>query len=488
MGVGEFAIVIFLLVACLIALLLVQLARREADAVRQQAFADVAHIKEEAKELLADAHRREVRLTDRERELTADQHAAADFSRALEERAGVSAAADAESREIRVGAEAAAIAALEETSGLSAPQAREELLQRMTDRASHDAAAKVSRIEADARVQADERARRVIATAIQRLAVPTSSQSVVTLVPLPSEEMKGRIIGKEGRNIRTFEALTGVNVIIDDTPDSVVLSCFDPERREIATAALEALIADGRIHPQRIEAAFAEASAGSASRAMAAGHAAAARVGVTGLHPDLVELMGRLRLRTSYGQNVLEHLVESAQIAGSIAAEIGADVDRARRAAFLHDLGKALTAEVGGTHAAIGADVASRCGEDAVVVNAIAAHHDAVPAESVEAVIVQAADACSAARPGARREELDQYIERMDKLESLVAEHAGVRRVLAMSAGREVRVVVEPDEIDDAGTRELARTIAKHIEADLSYPGEIKVTVIRELRADATAG
>lgn len=488
MGLGESAIVIVLLVACLIALLLVQLARREADAQRQQAFSDVAHIKEEATELLADTHRRDERLTERERELAADQRSAAEFSLGLKEREGAVAAAGVASREAQARADSAVIAQLEEASGLSAAQARAELSQRMTELASHDAATKVRRIEAEAKVRAEDSARRVIATAVQRLAVPTSSQAVVTLVPLPSDEMKGRIIGKEGRNIRTFEALTGVNVIIDDTPDTVVLSCFDPERREIATVALEALMADGRIHPQRIEAAFAEASGGSAARAVAAGDGAAERAGVTGLHPELVELMGRLRLRTSYGQNVLEHLVESAQIAASIASELGADVDRVRRAAFLHDLGKALTADLGGTHAAVGAGVAQRCGEDAVVVNAIAAHHDEVPAESVEAVIVQAADACSAARPGARRDELDQYIERMDRLESLVAEHAGVRRVLAMAAGREVRVVVEPDEIDDAGTQELARTIAKHIEADLSYPGQIKVTVIRELRADATAG
>jgi ribonuclease Y len=488
MGLGESAIVIVLLVACLIALLLVRLARREADAQRQQAFSDVAHIKEEAKELLSDAHRREERLTDREREVATEQRSVVELSRALTEREEAVAAAEARSREAQVRADAAVIAQLEDASGLSASQARAELAQKMTDLASHDAAAKIRRIEADAGVRAADGARWVIATAVQRLAVPTSSQAVVTLLTLPSEEMKGRIIGKEGRNIRTFEALTGVNVIIDDTPDTVVLSCFDPERREIATVALEALMADGRINPPRIETAYTEAAAGSISRAVVAGHAAAERAGVAGLHPELVELIGRLRLRTSYGQNVLEHLVETAQIAASIAAELGADVDRSRRAAFLHDLGKAFTAEQGGTHAAVGARVAQRCGEDPVVVNAIAAHHDEVPAESVEAVIVQAADACSAARPGARREELDQYIERMDKLESLVAEHAGVRRVLAMAAGREVRVVVEPDEIDDAGTRELARTIAKHIEADLSYPGEIKVTVIRELRADATAG
>ncbi|HWS58836.1 MAG TPA: HDIG domain-containing protein, partial [Actinotalea sp.] len=322
----------------------------------------------------------------------------------------------------------------------------------------------------------------------QRVAAATSSQAVVTVVPLPAEDMKGRIIGKEGRNIRTFEAITGVNVIIDDTPEAITLSCFDAERREVAAVAMEALIADGRIHPQRIEIAYAEALAGAQDRAVAAGHEAAERAGVVGLHPDLVSTLGRLRLRTSYGQNVLAHLVECASIAAAMAAELGADVELARRGAFLHDVGKALTAELGGTHAHVGSELVRRCGEPEAVVNAVAAHHDEVPKLTLEAVLVQAADACSAARPGARREELDQYIERMDTLESLVAAHAGVRRALAMSAGREVRVVVEPEVVDDAALPGLAEAIARHIEKDLSFPGEIAVTVVRELRATATAG
>ncbi|WP_372595608.1 HDIG domain-containing metalloprotein, partial [Actinotalea sp.] len=268
----------------------------------------------------------------------------------------------------------------------------------------------------------------------------------------------------------------------------VTLSCFDAERREIATVAMKALLLDGRIHPQRIEIAYAEALAGARDRTLAAGHDAAERAGVQHLHPELVETLGRLRLRTSYGQDVLEHLVEAAHIAALMAAEIGADVEVARRAPFLHDIGKALTAELGGTHALVGADLARRCGESEVVVEAIAAHHDEVPMTSVEAVLVQAADAASAARPGARREELDQYFERMDTLEALVAAHAGVRRAVAMSAGREVRVVVEPDLVDDEALPGLAQSIARHIEKDLSYPGEIAVTVVRELRARATAG
>jgi len=385
-------------------------------------------------------------------------------------------------------ARATATAELESVAGLTAQEARAEVQRRVVERATYEAEAAARRAEIRVRAEADERARRIVATAVQRVAGPTSSQAVVALVRLPSEEMKGRIIGKEGRNIRTFEALTGVNVLIDDTPDAVTLSCFDAERREVAQVALDALMADGRINPQRIESAHAAAVAGADERAMAAGHLAVEQAGVGPLHQDLVRTMGRLRLRTSYGQTVLAHLVESAQIAGAMAAELGADADVARRAAFLHDIGKALTAEVQGTHAAIGADLARRCGETDMVVNAIAAHHDEVPTESVEAVLVQAADACSAARPGARREELDQYVERMDTIEKLVAEHEGVRRVLAMSAGREVRVIVQPEVVDDTRLPGLATAIAKHIEADLSYPGEIKVTVIREIRASATAG
>jgi len=361
-------------------------------------------------------------------------------------------------------------------------------MSRLKDQVQNDGASLVRRAEVKARRTADARARRILSTAVQRVAGPTSAQSVVSVLTLPSEEMKGRIIGKEGRNIRAFEALTGVNVLVDESLDSVTLSSFDPERREVAQVALEALIADGRINPQRIEAAYADALAGAEDRTVAAGHDAAERAGVGDLHPDLITTLGRLRLRTSYGQNVLSHLVECAQIAAIIAAEIGADVDLARRAAFLHDIGKARPAEIEGTHALIGAELARRAGESAAVVNAIAAHHDEVPSETVEAVLVQAADAASAARPGARREELDQYVERMDRLEQLVVAHPGVRRALAMSAGREVRVVVEPSEVGDVALPGLAVAIARHIEADLTYPGEIKVTVVREIRASATAG
>lgn len=503
---GEIAIVLLLLIACLVALLLVQLARREAAAVRERAVAEAEELRGEARAALAQAQQREQRAESREQKaeqreqaLSADERSAAAFARALQERsqqvveservaAAARAAAEQEAALLLSEAGDRVRAQLAQVAGLTVEQATKELLVQLTDRASNEAAASIRRIEADARASAEERARRIVAAAVQRVAAPTSAQSVVTLVPLPSEELKGRIIGKEGRNIRTFEALTGVNVVIDDTPDSVLLSCFDAERREIATVTLQALIDDGRIHPQRIESAYADAVAGAQERTVAAGHTAAEQAGVHGLHPELVMTLGRLRLRTSYGQTVLAHLVECAQIAAAMAAEIGADVDLARRGAFLHDIGKALTGTEQGTHAHLGAELAARYREDADVVNAIAAHHDEVTPATVEAVLVQAADACSAARPGARREELDQYLERMDKLEALVGEHPGVRRALAMAAGREVRVVVEPEDVADVELPTLASAIARHIEGELSYPGEIKVTVVREVRVSATAG
>jgi len=492
---GEAAFVVALLVACLVALVLVLLARREAEATRRQALEDAATVKAEARAMLADAQRREEHVAQREQDLAAERRQVRELVEQAEARVQQSTLhaqqAEADRRAAREELAAAreeAAALLQATSGLSPAEARAEQVRLVVEEAEREAAATVRRAEARARRQADERARHIVAAAVQRMAGPTSTQSVVTVVPLPAEEMKGRIIGKEGRNIRTFEALTGVNVLIDDSSDQVTLSSFDAERREVAAVALEALIADGRIHPQRIEHAYAEALAGARDRAVAAGHEAAERAGVVGLHPEVVETLGRLRLRVSYGQNVLAHLVESAQLAALMAAEIGADVATARRAAFLHDLGKAMTPERPGTHAALGAEMLRRLGEPDVVVNAVAAHHDEVPLESVEAVLVQAADAISASRPGARREELDQFVERMTSLESLVASHPGVRRALAMAAGREVRVVVEPDVVGDAALPDLANAIARHIETELTYPGEITVTVVRELRASATAG
>lgn len=377
---------------------------------------------------------------------------------------------------------------LEATAGISREEAGARLVDELREQALQDASTRVRRIEATARQHADERARRIVATSVQRLAVATSSQIAVVVLALPSEDMRGRIIGKEGRNIRTFEAVTGVNVILDGDSRSVQLSSFDPERRELAEVTMRLLMDDGRIQPQRIEAAYADAVAGASSRTVAAGHDAAVEAGVQRLSPELIESMGRLRLRTSYAQNVLRHSVETALIAAAMAAEVGADVDVARRSAFLHDIGKGFTGAATGSHARLGALLAERSGESSAVVNAIAAHHGEVDAQSVEAVLLQAADATSAARPGARHDDLDRYVDRMEQLEALVAGHPGVRRVLAMASGHEVRVVVEPSEVADSELDELATAIAAHIEKDLAYPGEIAITVVRELRAVATAG
>jgi len=507
---GQVGTIVGLLGACLVALLLVLIARREAESVRRRATEDVASIKDEARSKLSDADRRERRLSERELALAQDRDDLDAMERRVRERAeelaavertaarAVDAAERAAARTVAdaeraaatklVEARLAARAELEAVSGLAEDEARAELLSRLTEQATREAAMQVRRIDAQARRTAEARARRILVTAVQRLAVPTSSAAAITVLPLPSEEMTGRIIGKEGRNIRAFEALTGVNVLVDERPDAVVLSCFDVERRELAQVTLEALMVDGRINPQRIETVYAQALATAQERTEAAGGEAVERAGVSGLDAELVVTLGRLRLRTSYGQNVLDHLVETSLIAAAIAGEVGADVDVARRAALLHDIGKALSPERTGTHAVLGAELARRCGESPAVVNAIAAHHDEVPTETVEGVIVQAADAVSAARSGARRDDLDQYVERMERLESLVAAHPGVRRVLAMAAGREVRVVVEPSEVDDLALPGLAQSIARQIEADFSYPGEIKVTVVRELHASATAG
>ncbi|MEV7973062.1 ribonuclease Y [Cellulomonas sp. NPDC089187] len=501
----DMAIVVGLLAACLVALILVLIARREATALRRQAQQDVQSIKDEARAGLADVQRREERLTEREQAVSTAERALSDRESEVTRRERavraeteqVSAAQREASERIATAerdladrlrtAEQEAIERLEASSGLTASEARAELIRQVTADATQSAAATVRRIESQAKRSADARARRIIATALFRTAAATSAQSTVTVLPLPSDEMKGRIIGKEGRNIRTFEALTGVNVLVDETPGSVVLSCFDAERREIAQVALDQLMADGRINPQRIESAVAAAQAGAGQRDEEAGHDAAERAGVSGLDPALIRTLGRLRTRTSYGQNVLEHLVETALVAAQLATEVGADVQVTRRAAFLHDIGKALTGQQPGTHAQVGAALVERYGESAAVVNGVAAHHEEVPPETVEAVLVQAADAVSAARPGARREDIDQHIERLDELETLVVGHAGVRRALAMAAGRELRVVVEPAEVPDEAMGRLAVEIARHIEKDLSYPGEIKVTVVREVRASATA-
>jgi ribonuclease Y len=377
--------------------------------------------------------------------------------------------------------------ALEQTAGMTADQARAQLIAEQEAAARRDAALRVRDIERTAQQEADRRARGVVVTAMQRLATDTSTESVVTSVALPGDDMKGRVIGREGRNIRAFESVTGANLIVDDTPGAVLVSCFDPVRREVARLTLEALVLDGRIHPQRIEDAHATAGSEVAVRCQRAAEDALLDVGVTDLHPELIELLGRLRYRTSYGQNVLAHLVESAHLAALMAAELGLDAAVPRRAAFLHDIGKALTHTADGSHALVGADVARRCGEDPEVVHAIEAHHNEVEPRSVEAILTQVADAVSGSRPGARRESVESFVTRMRGLEKVASSHPGVDKVFAMQSGHEVRVMVLPDEVDDIAAQVLAREIAKQIEHDLTYPGQVTVTVCRETRTTEIA-
>lgn len=372
---------------------------------------------------------------------------------------------------------------LEALAGFDSVAAKTELLQKVEDEARRDAMVLVRDLETRAREEADKRARRILATAIQRVASDVVSENTISSVALPSDDMKGRIIGRDGRNIRTFEAVTGVDLIVDDTPESVSVSTFDPVRREIARRALERLVEDGRIHPTSIEESYEKARDEVEQSIRDAGEWAMLEVGVTRLHPELTSLVGRLRYRTSYGQNVLDHLVESAHIAGMLAAELGVDDGEAKRAAFLHDIGKAVSHEVGGSHALIGAEIARRFGEDAAIVHAIEAHHNEVEPRTLTAILVQAADTVSAARPGARREALEAYVRRLERLEEIAQRFDGVEKVFALQAGREVRVVVDPGTLDDMGSKDLARRIARKLEDDLQYPGQIEVTVIREYRA-----
>lgn len=372
---------------------------------------------------------------------------------------------------------------LETISGLSMDEAREILLGNVEREARHDAALMLRDIEAKTKEEADKRARNIISLAVQRCAADHVAETTVSVVPLPNDEMKGRIIGREGRNIRTLETATGVDLIIDDTPEAVILSGFDPVRRETARIALEKLILDGRIHPARIEEMVEKARKEVDTQIREAGEQAIFQVGIHGLHHELVKLLGRLKYRTSYGQNVLKHSIEVAHLAGIMASEIGANIALAKRAGLLHDIGKAVDHEVEGPHAQIGADLAKKYRENNQVIHAIQAHHGDVEPSTVEAVLVQAADAISAARPGARRETLENYIKRLEKLEEIANSFEGVDKSFAIQAGREVRILVKPESVNDADTILMAKEIVKRIETELEYPGQIKVNVIRETRA-----
>ena len=372
---------------------------------------------------------------------------------------------------------------LERIAGMTPEEAKNELLTSLKDEVAHESAAIIRDAEAQAKAEADKKSRMILSLAIQRVAADHSAENTVSPIHIPSDDLKGRIIGREGRNIRSFEQLTGTNLIIDDTPECVTISCFDPVRREIGRVTMENLIADGRIHPARIEEMFGKAEQYVNQRVREAGEQAAFDTGIHDLHPELVRTLGRLRYRTSYGQNVLNHSLEVAYLSGVMASELGLDPIPAKRAGLLHDLGKAVDHEVEGSHAVIGADLARRFGERPEIVHAIEAHHNDVEPNSVLDVLVQAADAVSAARPGARKETLDAFVKRLEKLEEIANSYKGVERTYAIQAGREVRVMVEPEVVDEAQTVVLAHDIAHRIESEMQYPGQVKVVVIRESRA-----
>ncbi len=452
-------------------------------AARRRLDEEMREVTAEIRGLRADLERRESRIAEREGRVDAEagrlDELAAELARCR---------LDLEAR----GAELADLLArqrteLERVCGLSAEQARVELAQAIEQQAKRAAAVTVRDIEAAARREGEQRARKIITLAIQRVASEQTSESAVTVLHLPAEEMKGRIIGREGRNIRAFENITGVNLIIDDTPEAVVLSCFDPVRREIGRLTLERLVADGRIQPHRIEEVYQRSKSAIGELCVRAGEDALIAVGITDLHPELVQLLGQLNYRTSYGQNVLRHLIESAHIAGMMASELGLDPALVKRGALLHDIGKALTHEVAGSHALIGAEIARRYGESEDVVHAIEAHHGEVEVRTVEAVLAQVADQISGGRPGARRESLEAYVKRLERLEQIALAQPGVEKVFAMQAGREVRVLVRPDAVDDIGAQVIARDVAEQVQRELTFPGQIRVTVIRESRATAIA-
>jgi ribonuclease Y len=452
---------------------------RQVTQAQRTAEEQIQATREEISQLRTDLERREARLAEREGRLDGEHRKLEQRSAALDEaRAGL----DAQRAELaRLEDERREV--LERAAGLTAGQAKSELVATIENQAKREAVLIVREAETQARRDGEERARRIVTLAIQRVASEQTSESVVSVLHLPGEEMKGRIIGREGRNIRAFESVTGVNLIIDDTPEAVLLSCFDPVRREVGRLALERLVLDGRIHPQRIEEAYERSKAEVEQLCVRAGEDAMVELGITDMHPELVTLLGQLRYRTSYGQNVLGHLVESAHIASMMASELGLDPALLKRCTVLHDIGKALTHEVEGSHALIGAEIAHKYGEPPDVVHAIEAHHNEVEVRTVEAVLTQAADAISGSRPGARRESLEAYVKRLERLEEIATAHEGVEKVFAMQAGREIRVMVKPDRVDDIQAQVIARDVAKQVEEELTYPGQIRVTVVRESRA-----
>ncbi|MEP7019214.1 MAG: ribonuclease Y [Pseudonocardiales bacterium] len=464
---------------------------------RRDGEAEIARITENARRAEHDLAAQASRLDETESRLDAQsvrlEAETLDLDRALaalaeKQRTLDAVASDLEERSAALAAMANAHEQeLARIAGMTAEQAKAELLTSVEAAARRDAAVLVRTIENDARTEGTDRARAIVVEAVQRVASEQTAETVVSVLHLPSDEMKGRIIGREGRNIRAFESVTGVNVIIDDTPEAVLLSCFDPVRREVGRLTLEKLILDGRIHPHRIEEIYEHSKTEVDELCLRAARDTLADVGINDLDERLLPTLGRLKYRTSYGQNVLGHLTETAHIAGVMAAELGIEPTLVKRCAFLHDIGKALTHEVEGSHAIIGAELLRKYGESEAVAHAVEAHHNEVLPRTIEAVLTQASDTCSAARPGARRESLEIYVKRLARIEQIASSRPGVEKVFAMQAGREVRVMVQPAEIDDLAAQVIAREIAKQIEDELTYPGQIRVTVVRESRSTEIA-
>ena len=432
----------------------------------------------EEKERRADLQKQERRLQQKEENIDRKTDAIEKKEEALAQK---HAALDKENEEIKI-IKRSQTEMLERISGFTADEAKKYLIEQVESEVTHETALKIKEIEARAKDEADQYAREIVASAIQRCAADHVAEITVSVVPLPNDEMKGRIIGREGRNIRTIETLTGVDLIIDDTPEAITVSCFEPVRREVARLALEKLITDGRIHPTHIEEMVAKARREVDAVIKSEGERAVLETGVRGLHPELVKLLGRLHYRTSYGQNVLQHSIEVAHLAGMMAAELGADVATAKRAGLLHDIGKAVDHELEGTHVALGVEFLRKYHEREDVIHAVQAHHNDVEPQTVVACLVQAADAISAARPGARRENIENYIKRLEKLEEITGSYPGVETSYAIQAGREVRVMVKPEQVSEDDMVILARELAKRIESELEYPGQIKVHVLRETK------